>query len=153
VGKELKRWGKVAYYAFMGGQSTRGGSSSRPAKRSKRRRKGFLKRGNLDLRGSWRRKKGFLAFAILGGVTALLLLSALFGEQGFLKVRHLENERAELEEKVAVLEGETRSLRGEIRGMRSDPFLYEKAARERLGLVKPGEVVYDFRDDPLEAGR
>jgi len=137
----------------MRGQSNREGPSGRPAKRLKRRRKGFLTRGDLNLRGSWRRQKGFLAFAILGGVTALLLLSALFGEQGFLKVRHLEKERAELEEKVATLENETRGLRGEVRGMQSDPFLYEKAARERLGLVKPGEVVYDFRDNPLEAGR
>jgi cell division protein FtsB len=137
----------------MRSQSAGKGSSTRTAKKSKRRGKGFLMRGNLDLRGSWRRKKGFLAFAILGGVTALLLLSALFGEQGFLKVRHLENERAELEEEVALLENETRGLRGEVRGMQSDPFLYEKAARERLGLVKPGEVVYDFREDPLASGR
>ena len=26
---------------------------------------------------------------------------------------------------------------------------YELAAREKLGLVKPGEIVYDFRTDPL----
>ena len=25
---------------------------------------------------------------------------------------------------------------------------YELAAREKLGLVKPGEIVYDFRTDP-----
>ena len=28
---------------------------------------------------------------------------------------------------------------------------YELAAREKLGLVKPGEVVYDFSTDPLKS--
>ncbi|MFC1657584.1 septum formation initiator family protein, partial [Candidatus Moduliflexota bacterium] len=81
------------------------------------------------------------------------LLAAVFGEQGVLKVRYLAGEREELEDRVAAIEEETRDLRGRVLSMQNDPFLYEKAARERLGLVKQGEVVYDFRSDPLDEDR
>lgn len=91
-----------------------------------------------------------MTFLVLGGLTAYLLLVAVFGEQGLLKVRQLDREKTELEERVAALDAETAVLRSEVRGIQSDPFLYEKAAREQLGLVKPGEIVYDFRTDPLE---
>ena len=77
-------------------------------------------------------------------------LAALFGQQGLLKVRELEKEKLDLEERVVALQEKTERLRREVRSMQTDPFLYEKLARERLGLVKPGEVVYDFRADPFE---
>ena len=65
----------------------------------------------------------------------------------------MKKERRLLEEKVSSLEAETEGLRLEVRNMRSHPFPYEKAARERLGYGRPGEVVYDFRTDPLESPR
>ncbi len=94
-----------------------------------------------------------IALAFLLGLTLVALLAAVFGEQGVLKVRHLGAEKEELEGRVAAIEEETRDLRGRVLSMQNEPFLYEKAARERLGLVKQGEVVYDFRFDPLDADR
>jgi len=94
-----------------------------------------------------------IALVLLVGLTLVALLAAVFGEQGVLKVRHLAGEREELEDRVAAIEEETRDLRGRVLSMQNEPFLYEKAARERLGLVKQGEVVYDFRSDPLDEAR
>jgi cell division protein FtsB len=94
-----------------------------------------------------------VALVALAVFTVLVLLTAVFGEQGMLKVRHLKQEHSDLEERISLLDGETAELRGKVRAIRFDPFPYEKAARERLGYAKPGEVVYDFRSDPLEAPR
>jgi len=94
-----------------------------------------------------------VALVVLGGFTVLVLLTAVFGEQGVLRVRHLKKERGMLKERVSSLEAEAEGLRQEVRSMRTDPFPYEKAARERLGYGKSGEFVYDFRTDPLEGPR
>ena len=85
----------------------------------------------------------------LAGFTLAVMMAAVFGDQGMLKIRHLERERAAMQKWVAVLEEETMDLRHQVAGMQTDPFFYEKAARERLGLAKKGEVIYDFRADPL----
>lgn len=146
----LKRWASLAYYEVVGTaqQSKKGGQKRRSSKGS--RRKVFFRPGDFNRGGNWRDRKGLAAFLILGGFTAVVMLAAVFGEQGMLKVRHLNGERAALAEQIDALAAETALLRHQVRGMQNDPFLYEKAARERLGLVKPGEVVYDFRADPLE---
>lgn len=94
-----------------------------------------------------------MALVVLAGFTVLVLLTAVFGEQGMLRVRQLNQERSELEERIALLDAETAELRGKVHMMKTDPFPYEKAARERLGYARPGEVVYDFRSDPLEPPR
>ena len=85
----------------------------------------------------------------LGCFTVVVMMAAVFGDQGMLKIRHMESERAAMKEWVAALEEETINLRHQVVGMQTDPFFYEKAARERLGLAKRGEVIYDFRADPL----
>lgn len=100
-------------------------------------------------RGSWRQRKGLVALAAIAGFSFLLFLTALFGEQGLLRVRQLEGERSNLERRIALLEEETGALRDEVHRFKKEPFAYESLARERLGLVMPGEVVYDFRTDPL----
>jgi cell division protein FtsB len=112
-----------------------------------------LRRRDLDLRRSWRQNRSRVALVVLACFTVLVLLTAVFGEQGMLRVRHLNQERSDLQERIARLDAETADLRGKVRVMQSDPFPYEKAARERLGYARPGEVVYDFRSDPLGAPR
>jgi len=141
----------VAYYDVVKG-TTRKKPAGEPAGRPRSRggKKSFLRRRDLDLRRSWRENKKLVALVMLAGFTVLVLLTAVFGEQGVLRVRHQKQERRLLEERVSSLEVETDGLRREVRSMRADPLSYEKAARERLGYGKPGEFVYDFRADPLE---
>lgn len=87
----------------------------------------------------------------MGVAAFLLMLMTVFGEQGIFRVRRLERDRVMLEEKIATAEKESAELRRRIQALKSGPAPYEKAAREQLGLVRPGEVVYDFRTDPLIA--
>jgi cell division protein FtsB len=81
-----------------------------------------------------------------------LVLSA-FGDDGLFKIRLRERDRLALERRVESIERENEALRRQLLEMKQGRIPYELAAREKLGLVKPGEVVYDFRSDPLAARR
>jgi cell division protein FtsB len=56
--------------------------------------------------------------------------------------------RAALEREIVQLTLNNAALAEEVRAFRTDPGRIEAIAREELGLVKPGEVVYEFRAAP-----
>jgi cell division protein FtsL len=82
-----------------------------------------------------------LVLAILG-VTA----SALLGEHGIMHLRRLHAERTELRRTAFALLEKNARLRQEITRLRSDDRYIEALARKQLGLVRPNEQVYRFRD-------
>jgi cell division protein FtsB len=81
-----------------------------------------------------------------------LLFSALFfglfvvGDRGFLSVRHERQELVRAQNELTALVEENRKLEAELAALKSDPKAVEKIAREKLGLVKPGEVVLILPD-------
>ncbi|MEK6711763.1 MAG: septum formation initiator family protein [Nitrospinota bacterium] len=84
-------------------------------------------------------------FAWLAFSLCLLMLgTAVLGRDGWLSVwvngRRIEGLRVEL----AAMERENGRVRREVRSLREDMRAIERIAREELGLVKPGEVVYEF---------
>jgi len=86
-------------------------------------------------------------------VLAVLALSlAGFGGQSLTRVWRLMQEVDSLEREVAVLRVETSRLTAEVDRLRSDPEYIEQMARERLGLVKPGDRVYKLPPTPGPAG-
>ena len=86
-------------------------------------------------------------------VLAVLALSlAGFGGQSLNRVWRLMQEVDSLEREVAVLRVETSRLTAEVDRLRSDPEFIEQMARERLGLVKPGDRVYKLPPSPGPAG-
>ncbi|MHB8172485.1 MAG: FtsB family cell division protein [Thermincolia bacterium] len=62
-----------------------------------------------------------------------------FGSQ-FLKLNQMDQEVANIKEQINSLEGKNRETKNEIRQLKSDTYV-ERIAREKLGLVKPGETV------------
>ena len=78
------------------------------------------------------------------GICAILLGAAVLGRDGLLSVivnqRRLEGLRGE----VSRLGEDNSLLRKQIRSLRKDLTSIERIAREDLGLVKPGETVYEF---------
>jgi cell division protein FtsB len=56
--------------------------------------------------------------------------------------------RAALAREIAQLAAANAALEEEVRALRTDPGRLEAIAREELGLVKPGELVYEFRAMP-----
>lgn len=97
----------------------------------------------------WRQHHGLLVLCLMGAFAFVLLVLSIFGDQGVFRIRSLERDRVLLEQKVRLVESENATLRRQLRDMKEGRASYELAAREKLGLVKPGEIVYDFRTDPL----
>ena len=80
-------------------------------------------------------------------LVALLLGFALvttFGERGLLHLWRLSGENKRLGEKNFRLHRENEILRDKINRLHHDNRYLEKIAREDLGLVWPGEIVYQF---------
>jgi cell division protein FtsB len=81
------------------------------------------------------------------GVAAALVLLSLMDSGGFRRRRALQLELADLEERNRVLREKNQALIEEIELLRSDPKAVdpkavERAAREELGFVRPGELVF-----------
>ncbi len=79
--------------------------------------------------------------AYLGALVALLAVSAL-DPAGLRKARRQEEEARRLERENTALEQTVARLRREVKALRGDPAALERAAREELGYVRPGEIVY-----------
>ena len=94
--------------------------------------------------GGVQSRKSRLFFWFSAGVIALLLGSAWLGQDGYLAVLANKERAAALKREIGRIEADNRELRAEIRSLRSDMRMIERIAREDLGLVKKGAVVYEF---------
>lgn len=92
--------------------------------------------------------------AILAACAIALIafaVSTVFGPQGLSSLARMRAESNQLNRSVTELQADNERLQARIQQLESDDRYIEKIARERLGLVKPGEVVYRF-DTPSRAG-
>lgn len=71
----------------------------------------------------------------------VLLVNSIVGENGYLTTLRQQSERAALEGVVARLRIENRRLQEEGRRLRHDAAALEEAARQSLGLIRPGETL------------
>ena len=99
------------------------------------------KRGE-GLRGAAKRlvKNRRLLLALAIGAPVLLYVA--FGPRGVMKRIELTRQKAELEEQIRAAEAETRRLQAESKSLDGDKKAIEKTAREKYGMVRPGETVY-----------
>jgi cell division protein FtsB len=87
----------------------------------------------------------WLAVAVVGGA----VLFALFGgEYGIHDLRTLREAVAEEEAAIAELEAAIDSLRSELKALETDPEVLERVARERYGMIRPGEHLYRIERVP-----
>ena len=77
---------------------------------------------------------------------AAMLGYAIFGNRGVLRIMQAERQRQQLEEQLATLQQEQQRLRDEIERLRSDKEYWEQLAREKLGMVREGELIYHIPD-------
>jgi len=82
----------------------------------------------------------------LAGILLLVLVVAsIVGNRGLVRLYHMQQTRASLEREIEQLTAANAALAEEVRALRNDPARVEAIAREELGLVKAGELVYEFR--------
>lgn len=118
--EQVKRGGETVSRSITG-RVTEGSEKKEMSPTPRRRR---VKKGPIRL----------VLFLLMG-----LLLSATFGPGR--QIWALYREKAELEERVAALRAENMRLAEKIKEMEKISWV-EQVAREELGLVKPGEIVY-----------
>jgi cell division protein FtsB len=96
-----------------------------------------------------------LRFFIWGFVLLLITLSlfSIFGDRGAIHLWRLEEEKKRLDERNFALQKENEGLRDRIHRLRYDDLYLEQVAREELGLVRPGEVIYRFGSSQSKPNR
>jgi cell division protein FtsB len=98
---------------------------------------------------------------VIGGLSVaffVLLVNSIVGENGYLTTVRQQSERAALEGAVARLRIENQRLQEEGRRLRQDPAALEEAARQSLGLIRPGETLIIYTpsrqaDQPSSSSR
>ena len=70
----------------------------------------------------------------------------VYGGAGLGRLGLLQRELGELKAKNQVTAAENERLRHEVNALRHDLGAVERVAREELGLVKPGEVVFQIEE-------
>lgn len=79
-------------------------------------------------------------------VTVVLVMDGLVGEKGLMETVRARQQSAELAARVQQLRDENRALLERARRLDKDPAMIEMLAREELGLIRPGEVLFIFKD-------
>ena len=79
-------------------------------------------------------------------VTLVLVLDALVGEKGLLETIRARRQHRELTASIERLRSENAQLRENARRLLEDPSAIESLAREELGLIRPGEMLFIVKD-------
>jgi cell division protein FtsB len=83
----------------------------------------------------------------LAFVTIVLVVDALVGEKGFVDTLRARRQYRAVADGLAQKRQENARLRDEIRRLRDDPARIESVAREELGLMREGEVLFIVHDE------
>ena len=86
---------------------------------------------------------GLLVFA-----TLVLLVDALIGDKGLVERMRARREAEREQAALDAMRQENGVLREKIQRLRDDPAAIESIAREELGLIGPGELLFILRDAP-----
>jgi cell division protein FtsB len=87
-----------------------------------------------------RKHKGTFATCVVALI--LFVIAAVYGDHGLIHLLRMQSEKRELEHTAFDLQQQNEHLRQRIRRLQSDDHYIEKLARERLGLVRKGEIMY-----------
>jgi cell division protein FtsB len=90
----------------------------------------------------WRRALNYL----LVFATVVLLVDALVGERGLVATMRARQRSAELQSNVGRVRDENARLQDLVDRLTSDPQTIESVAREKLGLIRPGEKLVVVKD-------
>jgi len=98
-----------------------------------------------------RRRKPYRLLAFL----LLLAVLSFWGDRGLIHLYQLHRTKAELQAEIHRLREAVEALNQEAQAFKTQPGRLEEIAREDLGLVKPGEIVYQLSPtrEGQEAGR
>jgi cell division protein FtsB len=90
----------------------------------------------------------WLTLVLIGSSLFLLAMMAftVWGDRGLLAMWRTQYELERLVHEIEIVEQKNATLVREVQRLRSDLVYIEKIAREELGLMRPGEIVFEFTD-------
>jgi cell division protein FtsB len=94
---------------------------------------------------SYRRRNLLFLVSLAAIVTAG---AVAFDGEGLKKYRLMQDQAAQLRAENAQLEAEIARLTREAQALRSSPAALERAAREELRFIRPGEFIYRLDAQP-----
>jgi cell division protein FtsB len=84
----------------------------------------------------------------LVAIGCIFFLDALVGEKGLVELFKARQDYSALESSLLRIRNENARLREQARQLREDADTIERVARERLGLIRPGEKLFILKDVP-----
>jgi cell division protein FtsB len=97
----------------------------------------------LILKG-WRSSRESKKQVFVALISLFILWAVFGGKHGLFALISLQREKWQLEETIRTLKDKNREMDSRMRFLEAHPELFEKVAREKLMLAKPGELVYRF---------
>jgi cell division protein FtsB len=88
-----------------------------------------------------RNARYFIALAFF-----ILLLQDIFGAHGLLAMHREKNKIDQVQSGNQKLNQENQDLSQHIQKLKTDPSAIEKIARDRMGLARPGELIFRMPD-------
>jgi cell division protein FtsB len=88
------------------------------------------------------KKKRILFFILI--LFLILGLLTFFGDKGILHLLRLQKDLVRIKEMNIKMDEENRKLREEVRRLQYEKRYIEEIARKELGMVKEGEIIYQF---------
>ena len=89
-------------------------------------------------------------FRTLCVVVGLELIAGRRGRPGTARAAHGEARLEALGARVTAMRNENLALNSRFAACSEDPAAIEELARQELGLIKPGEIVFTIRDIPAQ---
>lgn len=81
-------------------------------------------------------------------VFCLLALQDVFGTHGLMAMHRSKAQIQTIQTKLAKLDQENLDLQEHIQNLKTDPATIEKIARDRMGLARPGEMIFRLPAKP-----
>jgi len=94
------------------------------------------------------RRRGLQLLLIF--VTLVLIIDALIGDKGLTESLNARRQYREVQASLDRLRRDNAALREEVQRLNEDPATIESLARQELGLIKPGEIVFILKDKDLK---
>jgi cell division protein FtsL len=104
------------------------------------RKRNYVKADLSSRRARWK------APLIAAGVLLVLyfLVTRVLGEMGVVKYYRMKAQCTSLSEEIDKLKQDNGRLRKEVSALKNDSAYIERVARDKLGLARPGEIVYYY---------
>ena len=83
-----------------------------------------------------------IVYTVFALILIALAIDGVFGPHGFIVTYRLKLQVQQARQKTQELEQENHQFTDQVQQLKSDPSAIEQVAREKMGLVKPGQLVF-----------